>query len=373
MRLCTVVGARPQFIKAATVSRIIAAQTAVQEIIIHTGQHYDDNMSKQFFDELNIPTPNYQLNTGSGLHGQQTGQMLAKIEEVLLQEKPDWLLVYGDTNSTLAGALAAAKLHIPVAHVEAGLRSFNRKMPEEINRIMADHVSTILFPPTENGHRQLLKEGISNAQIYNVGDVMYDATLYYNKRNTTRETLVDRLNIKSKPYALVTIHRAENTDSHTRLIHIFDALIELSNEMAIILPLHPRTLAIASKLELLPRLEQHIQIIEPVGYLDMLALEQHASCIITDSGGVQKEAYFNRVPCITLRDETEWVELISNGWNQLCSPNTPFSLLNVIKAGSFEKKPDVTLFGDGDAARKIVKILSEHPGNNYPNYIEVHT
>lgn len=357
MKLCTIVGARPQFIKAATISRIITSTAEVEEVIIHTGQHYDVNMSEQFFTELNIPNPKYSLNVGSGLHGEQTGLMLAKIEEVLLQEKPDWVLVYGDTNSTLAGALAAAKLHIPVAHVEAGLRSFNRKMPEEINRITADHLSTLLFPPTENGHQQLLKEGIGAQQIFNVGDVMYDATLYYNECNTRRKTMVEQFNLNNTSYALATVHRAENTDCEQRLSHIVGALIELSQAMDVILPLHPRTLSVLSKWTLFEQLKSKVRLLEPVGYLDMLALEQHASYIITDSGGVQKEAYFNRVPCITLRDETEWVELVEHGWNQLCSPKDKFSLLDYLDKQPTSSSKIINLYGNGDAAVKIVEIL----------------
>jgi UDP-GlcNAc3NAcA epimerase len=361
MKLCTIVGARPQFIKAATVSRVIASQSHIQEVIVHTGQHYDANMSDQFFEELNIPTPTYPLAVGSGLHGEQTGTMLTKIEAVLLLEAPDWVLVYGDTNSTLAGALAAAKLHIPVAHVEAGLRSFNRKMPEEINRIVADHLGTVLFTPTDHGYQQLLKEGIPPEKIHNVGDVMYDATLYYNERNAQRQTLVDAFNLQGQAYTLATIHRAENTDCDQRLTHIVNALLELSAKMPVILPLHPRTVVSLDRLNLLDALKKQVRVIEPVGYLDMLALEQHATCIVTDSGGVQKEAYFNRVPCITLRDETEWVELVELGWNTLCSPNEPFSLLPIMSASRpSSRESERQLYGNGDAAEKIVHMLSQY-------------
>jgi UDP-GlcNAc3NAcA epimerase len=360
MKICTIVGARPQFIKAATVSRVIASCKDINELIVHTGQHYDANMSAQFFEELNIPQPAYNLNVGSGLHGQQTGQMLAAIEEVLIKEKPDWVLIYGDTNSTLAGALAAVKLHIPVAHVEAGLRSFNRRMPEEINRITADHLSSILFAPTKNGYDQLIKEGIEASQIFNVGDVMYDATLYYNEYNASRKTLVDTLKLKDSAYGLATIHRAENTDDLSRLKNICNAFIELSHDIRIILPIHPRTRGVLHKLQLLKPLEEKITLLEPIGYLDMLALEQYAQCIITDSGGVQKEAYFNQVPCITLRDETEWVELVEAGWNRLCSPDAPFSLSKLINETRL--RPDHNsskLYGDGSAAEKIVDLLNE--------------
>ena len=359
MKLCTIVGARPQFIKAATVSRVIASRPAIGEVIVHTGQHYDDNMSRQFFEELDIPEPVYQLNIGSASHGKQTAQMLVAIEDVLIKEKPDWVLVYGDTNSTLAGALAAVKLHIPVAHVEAGLRSFNRRMPEEINRITADHLSTVLFAPTENGYQQLIKEGIALTQIVNVGDVMYDATLYYNEYNAKRETIVDQLHLQQKPYCLATIHRAENTDCPHRLTHICNAFMELASTMHVVLPLHPRTRAALDKAQWLKALSEKITLLEPVGYLDMLALEQHATCIITDSGGVQKEAYFNRVPCITLRDETEWVELVEAGWNRICSPEAPFSLLPLIHNQQVSpSRCSDTLYGDGNAAKKIVDILA---------------
>ena len=358
MKICTIVGARPQFIKAATVSRIIASLPKHQEIIVHTGQHYDNNMSAQFFEELSIPKPSHSLNIGSGSHGHQTGQMLAAIEDVLVQEKPDWVLVYGDTNSTLAGALAAVKLHIPVAHVEAGLRSFNRKMPEEINRITTDHLSELLFTPTDNASTQLLKEGVSPTQIIPVGDVMYDATLFYNEYNATRKTLVESMGLQDTPFVLATIHRAENTDNSARLEAICNALIELGAHRQVILPLHPRTRAVFNQMGYLTTLQSHIKLIEPVGYLDMLALERHAALIVTDSGGVQKEAYFNQVPCVTLRDETEWVELVESGWNQLCSPSKPFSLLTYLTdAKTLASKPYAPLYGDGSAANKIVKAL----------------
>lgn len=356
MKICTIVGARPQFIKAAMVSRAIESAPNIKEVIIHTGQHYDTNMSAQFFEELNIPKPSHHLNIGSAPHGKQTGQMLAAIEDVLIEEKPDWVLVYGDTNSTLAGALAAAKLHIPVAHVEAGLRSFNRKMPEEINRVTTDHLSTLLFAPTERSCQQLIKEGIATEQVFNVGDVMYDAVLYYNEYNATRKTLVEKLNLKPQSYCLATIHRAENTDCEQRLKNIYDAFMELSRSVQIILPLHPRTRAAFDKLQLSNAFEKNVMIIEPVGYLDMLALEKNANCIITDSGGVQKEAYFNQVPCVTLRDETEWVELVEAGWNCLCSPEQPFSLVGFIK-NQISSTNAHTLYGDGNVAQTIIKKL----------------
>ncbi len=361
MKICTVVGARPQFIKAAVVSRAIRCKEGMQDVIIHTGQHYDKNMSKQFFDELSIPEPDYNLHVGSSSHGRQTGQMLEHIETVFMQEKPDGVLVYGDTNSTLAGALAAAKLHIPVFHVEAGVRSFNRRMPEEINRITTDHISTLLFAPTKNACLQLSKEGIDASQVAHVGDVMYDATLFYNELNLSRENVCDKHGLTPKQYNLVTIHRAENTDDEVRIRHIVDALIEASATSRLIFPIHPRTRGILQKLNLLKRLEAHVTLLAPVGYLDMLALEQHALGIITDSGGVQKEAYFNRVPCATLRDETEWVELVDAGWNRLYSPSQPFSLMHAFDAPPTDTA-DNALYGDGNASGKIVDCLLDALG-----------
>jgi UDP-GlcNAc3NAcA epimerase len=316
-------------------------------------------MSDTFFDELHIPKPSYNLNIGSSTHGKQTGQMLASIEEVLLKEKPDWVLVYGDTNSTLAGALAAAKLHIPVAHVEAGLRSFNRKMPEEINRITTDHMSTLLFAPTQISYQRLLQEGIEKTRVFNVGDVMYDAALFYNESNVHRTTIVDSLKLSKGTYVLATIHRAENTDSEHRLKNICNALIELAQTKEVILPLHPRTYHILEKLGLLQTVKEKIRVIEPIGYLDMIALEQHASLIVTDSGGVQKEAYFNQVPCVTLRDETEWVELVDCGWNTLCPPEHAFSLTAHFEHLKNQTLPrSLNLYGEGNTAQKIVDLLS---------------
>lgn len=358
MKVCTIVGARPQFVKAAVVSRAFIASNDIEEVIVHTGQHYDTNMSAQFFDELNIPKPTYHLNIGSGSHGRQTGQMLEQIESVLLKEKPDYVLVYGDTNSTLAGALAAAKLHIPVAHVEAGVRSFNRQMPEEINRIATDSISQLLFVPTKTAYERLLKEGIPAQQVMHAGDVMYDATLYYNKLNKSRNNIIlEQLSLDAHTYGLLTLHRAENTDNALRMKHIVDALLELSEKYTLVLPLHPRTRAVLMKWDLLDTLAEKIKIIEPIGFLDMLVLEQYAKRIITDSGGVQKEAYFNKVPCMTLRDETEWVELVDSGWNHLYSPSKPFSLLHDFEH-DFSVTPDAeTLYGDGNASEKIVNQL----------------
>ena len=318
MKIVTVIGARPQFIKAAVISRWLRETTGCEEILVHTGQHYDENMSDVFFQELEIPKPRYHLGIGSGGHGAQTGRMLEAIEKVLLETKPDKLLIYGDTNSTLAGALAAAKLHVPVAHVEAGLRSFNRKMPEEINRVMADHVSTWLFAPTETAVRNLRREGIAEQQIHLVGDVMYDAAIYFGAR--TRDETLDKLGLESKNYVLATIHRAENTDAGPRLRGVFAGLSAIAATLPVVLPLHPRTRAALTKEKLLEACGPNLRLIDPLGYLDMVTLEKHASVIATDSGGVQKEAFFHRVPCVTLRDETEWVELVELGWNRLVPP-----------------------------------------------------
>ncbi len=315
MKIVTIIGARPQFIKAATVSRALQSYNSVNEVIIHTGQHYDANMSQVFFDELDIPHPQYNLGIGGGTHGQNTGRMIEQIEAALLHEQPDWVMVYGDTDSTLAGALAGVKLHIPVAHVEAGLRSFNRNMPEEINRVLTDHAADLLFTPTETGTRNLADEGIAGDKVQQVGDVMYDAVLYYGEIAEQRSRILDVLGIEPKDYFLATIHRAENTDDQTRMKNILAGFANLPQ--GIILPLHPRTRKQLINFDL--ALPSNVRAIDPVGYLDMVMLEKNAALIATDSGGVQKEAYFHKVPCVTLRDETEWVELIEVGANCLVS------------------------------------------------------
>lgn len=350
MKIVTVIGARPQFIKAAAVSRKIREKN--EEIIVHTGQHYDENMSKIFFDELNIPYPDYNLNVGSGNHGAQTGRMLEKIEEILLKEKPDCLLTYGDTNSTIAGALAASKLLIPVAHVEAGLRSFNMRMPEEQNRILTDHISKFLFAPTDTAVKNLNNEGI-NENVFNVGDVMFDAILHFTKIAETKSSILEKIGTSKKEYILATIHRAENTNDINRLTNIIEALNE-SGE-AIVLPLHPRTKKYMEEYNL--KFNDNVKIIAPVGYLDMVMLESNSKKIVSDSGGVQKEAFFLDVPCITLRDETEWVETVENGWNILVGANK-----NKIKDAILEFSPSrekINSFGDGKAANKIVGILEK--------------
>lgn len=350
LKILTVIGARPQFVKAATVSRVVASKEDVSEIIVHTGQHYDANMSDVFFDELGIPRPDHHLGIGGGPHGQMTGRQLEAIEKVLLEEKPDFVLVYGDTNSTLAGALAAAKLHMPVAHVEAGLRSFNRKMPEEINRIMADHIADALFTPTETAMKNLRHEGIAEEKLHLVGDVMFDAALFYWDRGKRPDGLLDIIK-DGESFILATVHRAENTDDRTRLSGILDGLSKTS--VPVVLPLHPRT---KSKLEAFDlSLPTNIHVIPPVSYLEMVWLEANCSAVATDSGGVQKEAYFFSKPCVTLRDETEWVELVQEGWNNLVGADA-----KLIADGLQNAKTPVTetaLYGDGTSAEKVVNTL----------------
>jgi UDP-N-acetylglucosamine 2-epimerase len=347
MKIATVVGARPQFIKAAVVSRAIRKKDS--EVLIHTGQHYDVNMSDIFFRELGIPDPDYHLGIGSGRHGAQTGKMLEAIEEVLLKEDPDVLLIYGDTNSTLAGALAAAKLHIPVAHVEAGLRSFNRKMPEEINRIMADHVSTWLFAPTRTAVVNLEREGIT-AGVHLTGDVMYDIFKQTSQIAGEKSTILEQLNLVPRHYYLLTLHRAENTDDPERLNTIIRTLAD--SGLPIIFPIHPRTRSKIQQFHINPN---GLKLIEPVGYLDMLRLELNAVAVFTDSGGVQKEAYMARVPCITLRDETEWVETVEAGWNRLVGANG--DVLKKALTLDWVSEDYPLLFGDGTAAEKICDFL----------------
>jgi len=417
MELVHIVGARPQFIKMAAVSRAVAAFNGrggsterIEELIVHTGQHYDYEMSKVFFDELGIPKPDYNLGVGSGSHGEQTGEMLKRIEAVLMKEKPDVVLVYGDTNSTLAGALAAAKLHIPVAHIEAGLRSFNREMPEEMNRVLTDHLSAILFCPTEMAVENLRKEGFTNIVndgqllpspstshslplnpfsadlpfVANVGDVMYDSVLYNLKLAEERSDILARLYLlpnepnelnklnkpnKPLPYALATVHRAENTDDPERLRSIFQALAEVARElMPVILPLHPRTRkqldALANRANptnsMNPTNPTNLRIIDPISYLDMLWLEKHARLILTDSGGVQKEAFILRVPCVTFREESEWVETVEAGWNVVAGA-APGSILRAVErlTSNEPDEVDVQPYGDGGASERVIAVLEE--------------
>lgn len=363
MKVVTIVGARPQFVKASVVSRALEEHGGFDELIIHTGQHYDPNMSDIFFEELGIPLPARNLGIGSGSHGHQTGKMLEAIEAVLLEVQPDLLLVYGDTNSTLAGALAATKLHVPVAHVEAGLRSFNRKMPEEVNRVLTDHLSAYLFAPTDTAVANLQREGLHGCAVHQVGDVMYDVALAYGRRSDQQSMILEAWGLTPGAYALATVHRAENTNDPARLARIFQALGKVGDQQPVILPLHPRTRVLLGK-DLQHLLQNgRIRLIDPVGYLDMLQLEKNANLILTDSGGVQKESYFFGVPCITLRDETEWVELVTSGWNRLWSPLEPLAafegLVATYRAGLPAYRPQV--YGEGRSAHAIASLLSKKP------------
>lgn len=352
MHILTVVGARPQFIKAAVVSRVLRGRSGVRESLVHTGQHYDANMSDVFFTELDIPRPAVHLGVGSGGHGKQTGDMLAGLERAMLDLKPDWVLVYGDTNSTLAGALAAVKLHIPVAHVEAGLRSFNRRMPEEINRVVADVVSTLLFAPTETAVKNLAAEGMTK-QIVRTGDVMYDAALFYGAQAGTRAPA--EAGVAPGGYVLCTVHRAENTDDPARLAGILDGVARVARRLPVVLPLHPRTRNILRAQGIAE--PEGVRIIDPAPYLDMISLEKHAAAVLTDSGGVQKEAYFFGVPCVTMRDETEWTETVAAGWNTLVGADAARIETAVIRA--LEGKPAArpALYGTGRAGEEIVEAL----------------
>lgn len=351
MKVLTIVGARPQFIKAATVSRAFGQRSNIHEVLVHTGQHYDADMSDVFFEQMQIPKPAYYLGVGGGRHGSMTGRQLEKIETVLLNERPDWVLVYGDTNSTLAGALAASKLHIPVAHVEAGLRSFNRRMPEEINRVLTDHISTLLFAPTQHARSNLLKEGVCDASIRVVGDVMFEATQFY-KTRAARPAWFSQLEVTPGAFLLCTIHRAENTDDSLRLDGILKGM-EASGE-PVILPMHPRTRAKLATAGL--TLPPNVHPVDPVGYLEMNWLEANCRLVVTDSGGVQKEAYFHGKPCITLRDETEWVELVDAGCNVLVGADAG-KIAESIRIFSAECDFSSALYGDGTAASQIAEAL----------------
>jgi UDP-GlcNAc3NAcA epimerase len=354
LKILAVVGARPQFIKAAPVSRALADE-GIGEYLVHTGQHYDEDMSEVFFEELGIRKPDLNLNIGSGSHGAQTGAMLAGLEEAMVAQKPDWVLVYGDTNSTLAGSLAAAKLKVPVAHVEAGLRSFNRQMPEEINRVVADTLGTLLFVPTEVGRQNLLSEGVLADRIRWTGDVMFDAMLMFRQHATRSSTVLDRLGLRNAPFVLATVHRAENTDDPVRLKTIIEGLGTVAESLRVILPLHPRTRARLTAMQGIGI--GRIEIIDPVGFLDMIRLESSAQVIATDSGGVQKEAFFHGVPCVTIRNETEWVELVELGWNRLVPPANPSDIVNAVLAARGTKGQPASPYGDGAASKRIAEAI----------------
>jgi len=347
--IATIVGARPQFIKAAPVSRALAPD--FREVFIHTGQHYDYGMSEVFFAEMKMRPPDFNLGIGGGSHGVQTGRMLIELEKIFDDIKPDCVLVYGDTNSTLAGALAAAKAQIPLAHVEAGLRSYNRAMPEEINRVLTDHVSTLLFCPTDAAVKNLAEEGIEKG-VHRVGDVMYDALLHNLGMAREKSKIKKNLDLKKGEYALATVHRAANTDDRERMFSILSALGQLSSR--VIFPVHPRTRKMMQEWGI--SVNSNVTMIEPVGYFDMLALQENANCILTDSGGIQKEAYLLGVRCITLREETEWVETVSAGWNQLAGVDQQ-KIVNLFE-NWFPHGEREPLYGDGHSSKQICDILS---------------
>lgn len=352
MKVLTIVGARPQFIKCAPVSRQL--RKVATEVLVHTGQHYDDNMSEVFFRELEIPKPDYNLGVGSGSHGTQTAEMLRKIEDVLVSERPDTMLVYGDTNSTLAGALVAAKLNVPVAHVEAGLRSFNRRMPEEINRVVTDHLSHCLLCPSPLSTKNLAQEGITKG-VHLVGDVMYDALLFNMKIASTQSNILGRLDLQPKCYFLSTVHRAENTDDPKRLQAIVKALKDISRICPVVWPVHPRTRKVLERQCLTMVDSEDLILIDPVSYLDMLLLEKEARAVLTDSGGVQKEAFWLQVPCITLREETEWTETVDLGWNVLVGANAD-AIATAVERPVPALSGSVP-YGTGQAAETITSLL----------------
>ena len=375
MKIVTIVGARPQIIKAAALSRVISYDfPEIQEIIVHTGQHYDKNMSDIFFKELEIPKPQINLKVGSSSHGTQTALMIEKIEKVLQEFSPDAVVVYGDTNSTLATAIASSKLHIPIVHIESGLRSFNKKMPEEVNRILCDHVSTLLFSPTKSGFNNLLNEGFSkensniasadHPNIYHCGDVMYDNSLYFSKLSDENSDILEKLKLRNEKFILATVHRNDNTDSAIKLTDLFSTFLEIteSHKLKIILPLHPRTSKMMEQLldsKLLKKIQESnlLTMVNPAGFLDMIALEKNAELIITDSGGVQKEAYFFKKPCIILRPQTEWIEIVETK-SAVISDTNPELILEATKR--FLANPDLDfpeVFGNGNAASFIAKEM----------------
>ncbi|MEQ8520728.1 MAG: UDP-N-acetylglucosamine 2-epimerase (non-hydrolyzing) [Vicingaceae bacterium] len=352
-KILTVIGARPQFVKAATVSRAFSKIKGVSEIIVHTGQHFDQNMSEVFFTEMEIPKPDHFLNVNSLGHGAMTGKMMEGLEALMISEKPDAVMVYGDTNSTLAGAITAKKLQIKVAHVEAGLRSFNMHMPEEVNRILTDRISDILYCPTEVARKNLMEEGYGhfNARIAVIGDVMYDAAMYYAEKSHEKSSIIDDLGLKD--FALCTLHRAENTDDKEKLASICSALNTIGKDLEIILPLHPRT----KKMLAAYGLKLNVRTIEPVGYFDMIALISSSDLVLTDSGGLQKEAYFFKKPCVTMREQTEWVELIEAGVNMLTGSDGDLIVKSVEIMRNKELSFNADLYGDGNASVKIAEDL----------------
>lgn len=356
MKIITVVGARPQFVKAAVVSRALLQHKNMQELIVHTGQHYDNNMSDIFFEEMQIPQPAYNLEIKESLHGMMTAKMMMGIEKILLDEKPNAVLVYGDTNSTMAAALAASKLHIPVAHVESGLRSFNMQMPEEINRIVTDKVSNLLFCPTQTAVDNLQAEGYSQSfyHIHLTGDVMYDAALFYFERSAPK--IIEQLQLQNKQFILATIHRAENTNNMEHLAAIVSALNELNKEQQVVVPLHPRTSKLIDQLNIKPE----FTIIEPVGYFDMLQLLHNCSLVITDSGGLQKEAYFFKKFCVIMREQTEWKELVEHGFATIAGSSKEQIIMQSKQFMNSSFSGDAVLYGDGKAGEKIANILENY-------------
>lgn len=359
LRLLTVVGARPQFVKLAAVSRVLREVPGVREVVVHTGQHYDPEMSGVFFRELELAEPDHQLAVGSGGHGAQTGRMLEAVERVIEAEAPDRVLVYGDTNSTLAGALAAAKLHVPVAHVEAGLRSRDMRMPEEVNRVLTDHLSDLCFAPTDAAVANLAGEGIT-AGVHAVGDVMYDAALHFGARAEAESGILEALAVEPGGYVLATVHRAATTDDPALLGGVVEVLREAARAFPVVLPLHPRTRGALERAGLLEALGTGVRVVPPAGYLDMMRLERGARLVVTDSGGVQKEAFFHGVPCVTLRDRTEWVELVECGWNVLADPADPDAaaraVIRALERGTMGlARPE--LYGGGRASERIAAIL----------------
>jgi len=355
-KILTIVGARPQFVKAAALSRALK-KFKIDEVLVHTGQHFDENMADIFFRQMEIPEPKYNLGINSLSHGAMTGRMLEEIEKVLLTEKPDFVVVFGDTNSTLAGALAASKLHIKVAHVEAGLRSFNMQMPEEVNRILTDRISDILFCPTETAINNLKAEGFDNfkSKIVNSGDVMYDVALYYSKISAEHSTIINDLDLEDKPFLLTTLHRQENTDDLERLSSILTAFNELSENYQIVLPIHPRTRKIIEE----KKFNLNFTPLDPVGYFDMIELLKHCSFVITDSGGLQKEAFFFKKHCLVIRDETEWTELVDLGYNFIVGTQTQNIVEKALQLKESKVSFDAKPYGNGDASVKIVEALQQ--------------